>query len=126
MISETLMGQSDFQSRQLLTFVSEPRLYGIQEGAKPFVLENETVKISETWEKPTGGLLMEGIGEYRIKIEAPVNNLQEVQEAFGEITEIVGKLERLWPFVCGEPLKPMTTVLTFDTQRPGWTSNNKE
>jgi hypothetical protein len=126
MISETLMGTSDFESPKVVFFVSDPKLYGIPKDAERFLYENETVKIYETWQENTSLRVPPGIGEYRITIEVPVINLDQLREANSDGAELITSFQKLWPYVCGEPLNPVGWRFDFNIVPQGWTSNSKD
>lgn len=112
-------------SPRVLKYESLPANYGVVGDGRPFEYKNDTVRIYESLTKKTIPSAPPEVGEYRVHIEVPVASMADYSAATSETYEIIEQIEKLWTYVCGEPLRPLLMHMSMDTTPDGWRSNEE-
>ena len=110
---------------EILTYVSLPVHYGFEGDVHPFEYKNKTVRIYETLTPKKIPSTPALVGEYRIHLEVPVSSMDQYSQVTIEADELIEQIEKLWPYICGEPLRPILVQMSLDTTPDGWISNQK-
>ena len=106
--------------------VSKPTAYDIPSDASPHRAVLNGMQVIEEWTDHPDSGLPRGVKAYCIAIEAQVNTLAEVRDAWGRASDLSDELDQVWPYVAGEPLLPLILTIRLRDDVDGWSSNLRE
>ena len=109
---------------QLLRYATKPRIYQIDPSSSAYSEQAGAWLVRETFEPNTEPSL--GAGHYRVVVEREFQERDHTSRHHGEVLQLAGDLDRLWAYVCGEPLFPVTMHLSLNPVPDHWETNRDE
>ena len=91
--------------------------------ALPFSGVVDGLRLTEKHEPHESPTPHPNLGDYTITIEREILSSDELHHWTHSIGAVVDELDKVWPYVCGEPFNPIATRISFDTTPVGWESN---
>ena len=111
--------------KQILRYISHPKLYSIPAEAKPIADSHEGLFFRESHEVESHPDLPGNVGRYRITIEGSIGSSGEFLSVGSKIRSVAEDLDKFWAYACGEPLNPIQIQLLFQVTHQGWESNEE-
>ncbi len=106
--------------------VSKPAAYDVSDDASPHRAVFNGMQVSEEWTLHPDSGLPKGVKAYRITIEAQVNSLSELRDAWGRAGDLSEELDQVWPYIAAERLHPLVLTISLRDDTDGWSSNRRE
>jgi hypothetical protein len=120
------MATTEATTTRTIFLKSKPHVYTIASIDDPHQRTLGDWIIRETWSEIDDSTLPDRSVQYSVVIETDVSTPEEIWAKRDAAYELADDLNRIWIYVCGEPLNAPRLGLVEMNAPPAWTTNAKE